>query len=382
MRETTELQATKKGLLGYLAQVQDGRRRQGRKYALVSLLGMLLLGAINGEQSLRGMWMWGQAHWENIREPLGFPGGDERKPQYGTVWNALAKVSLEEVVDTLQQWWADRGMEEEALSVDGKMLRGSKRRPDKGGIEMVAAALQEAGVVIAETMVEAGGSIEAALKLLKGLPLKDKVVTVDAGLHQRRLAQCVVEKGGGCLGQMKNNHGEVKDAIAVVLEEAAKRHPPAVVQSEKGHGRIERREYWWVKVDEALRTYLASEYGWADVRWCGVVRRRWRHLYESAWHEEQRLWTFSAGQGFPKVTPQALSMWARRHWHIENRTFWVLDVTYQEDQNHARRVGSMLHMIRNMAINVIRRQGFRYIPDGRRTATARPDRGLAWLRAQ
>jgi hypothetical protein len=32
-----------------------------------------------------------------------------------------------------------------------------------------------------------------------------------------------------------------------------------------------------------------------------------------------------------------------------------------------------------VALNVIRQQGFRYVPDGHRAASARPDRGLAWL---
>jgi hypothetical protein len=32
-----------------------------------------------------------------------------------------------------------------------------------------------------------------------------------------------------------------------------------------------------------------------------------------------------------------------------------------------------------VAITIIRQQGFRSIPDGHRAASARPDRGLAWL---
>ena len=381
MAETSTTQTTGKGLLDYLAQVKDGRREQGREYPLASLLGMLLLGAINGETSLRGMWVWGRAHWETIREPLGFPAKEGRKPQYGTVWNALSKVSLEEVEGAVRQWWMGWHTEGEVLDMDEKKLRGSKRRPDKGGVSMVASALQKAGVVIAATMVEGGDSIEAALSLLKGLPLEGRVVTVDAGLHQRRVVECIVEAGGACLGQVKGNHGEFEEAVAVAVGEAVQHREPDVVQTEKRHGRIERRQYWWVKVDETLRKYFAKEYGWGDVRWCGVIRRRWRRLYESAWHEEERLWTFSARQDFPAPTAEGLSLWARGHWHIENRTFWVLDVTYQEDRNHARRIGPVLHLLRNMAINVIRRRGFRYVPDGRRTAAARPDRGLAWLRA-
>ncbi|WP_160173284.1 hypothetical protein [Chloroflexus sp. MS-G] len=54
-------------------------------------------------------------------------------------------------------------------------------------------------------------------------------------------------------------------------------------------------------------------------------------------------------------------------------------MTYQEDRTHARTVGWPLHAIRCVAMNIIRRQGFRYIPDEHRAASARPDRGLVWL---
>lgn len=40
-----------------IAQVPDPRSRQGRMYPLAAILGMLLIGALEGEGSLRGMWM-------------------------------------------------------------------------------------------------------------------------------------------------------------------------------------------------------------------------------------------------------------------------------------------------------------------------------------
>jgi len=70
---------------------------------------------------------------------------------------------------------------------------------------------------------------------------------------------------------------------------------------------------------------------------------------------------------------RGLSRWVRGHWEIENGVF------YNEDRNNAHKVGRPLHAIRCAAINVIRLQGFQYIPDGHRAASAHPDRGLAWL---
>lgn len=49
-------------LLEKLHEVPDPRRREGKIYPLASLLGMLILAALNGESSLRGMLIWGQRH--------------------------------------------------------------------------------------------------------------------------------------------------------------------------------------------------------------------------------------------------------------------------------------------------------------------------------
>jgi len=183
-----------KGLLDYLAEVKDRRRAQGRVYPLGSLLGILLLAAINGEGSLRGMWLWARAHWDQLWDRLGFR--DERRPQYGTVWHALSQVSVEEIVEAVQRWWAEWGEPGGSLSIDGKTLRGSKRRSGEKGIESVVAVLQEVGVVIGATVADAEDPVEAALAILEGIPLEGRVVTVDAGLHQRRLVERVLEKGG------------------------------------------------------------------------------------------------------------------------------------------------------------------------------------------
>lgn len=57
----------------------------------------------------------------------------------------------------------------------------------------------------------------------------------------------------------------------------------------------------------------------------------------------------------------------------------MLDVTYGEDRNHARKIALPLSKLRCVALNMIRQMGFRYVPDGHRAAAARTDRGLAWF---
>lgn len=154
--------------------------------------------------------------------------------------------------------------------------------------------------------------------------------------------------------------------------------PPEYVEIEKRHGRVEKREYWWTASGE-LEAYLAQEYGWEGVKMCGRVRRQRQSLHSHSWTEIETHEVVYGSRSARLPTVEQCSQWLRGHWAIENRVFWVLDVTYGEDRNHARKTGLALSKLRCIALNVIRRLGYRYVPDGHRAAAARSDRGLTWL---
>lgn len=154
--------------------------------------------------------------------------------------------------------------------------------------------------------------------------------------------------------------------------------PPDYHDTHKRHGRVEEREYWWTASGE-LEAYLAREYGWEGVQLCGRVRRKRRPLEALEWTDIEEHVVVYGSRRAHLPDAERCSQWLRGHWEIENRVFWVLDVTYGEDRNHARKIALPLSKIRCMSLNLIRQQGFRYIPDGHRAAAALSDRGLSWL---
>jgi len=362
-----------KGLRTYLQGIPDPRRRQGRIYPLVSILMMLILAAVNGERSLRGMLVWAQQHWEQICGKLGME-WLVHPPVYGTLWRVLALLEMAQVEQVLSRWV--QGVGGEAISVDGKSLRGSRRREGLPALEVVVAAAQGIRIVLSREGVEEshGSGVEASPGDAPGGEGSDTGCRTESTGDR----QSDRRKRGAYLGVVKENHGEVREALleGIIAEKGAS--PPDIQEWNRRHGRMEVREYWWVEADEEMKTYLEQEFGWPEVRWYGRVRR-WRALLHSGEWSTKEVIVIYGKKGGPNPTPQQLSRWVRGHWEIENGVFWVLDVTYQEDRNHARKVGRPLHAIRCVALNVIRQQGFRYVPDGHRAASARPDRGLAWL---
>ncbi|MCK6628958.1 MAG: hypothetical protein L6R45_27735 [Anaerolineae bacterium] len=54
-------------------------------------------------------------------------------------------------------------------------------------------------------------------------------------------------------------------------------------------------------------------------------------------------------------------------------------MSYDEDRRHGRKITPALSLFRNLAINLLRQEGYTYIPDGWRDLASQPDRGLHLL---
>lgn len=178
-------------MLGRLRKVPDPRSRRGRIYPLVVILGMLLAGALEGEGSLRGMWMRGRKYWQALTECLEVLGLPD-PPCLSAVWYVLTKVDVGALGEAMSGW---AGEGEEAASVDGKHLRGSKRKGEEA-LRVMAMAGHRLRQVLAQRPVEGGDEVAAAVMLLSEAPLAGRVVSMDAGLMERPVVKRVVEKGG------------------------------------------------------------------------------------------------------------------------------------------------------------------------------------------
>lgn len=192
-----ELEAEKGSVIDGLSRVHDPRRREGRRYRLPGLIGMLLLAAVHGETSLRGMWLWGCSQWERIAGSLDL-WGTKGPPAYGTVWGLMARVDANELGQVLGS--ASATGAETAYSVDGKVLRGSRRETEPA-LQVVTAVGHSYHGVLAQQEVNEGDTVEAAVALLCKMPLAGKIVSLDAGLLQRSVAKTIEEKGGPTSGQ-------------------------------------------------------------------------------------------------------------------------------------------------------------------------------------
>jgi hypothetical protein len=225
------------------------------------MLGLVLLGTLHGQSSLRGIWVWAQQHWPQLWQPLGFR--SPRFPALTTLWSLLARLEsarLEQITSGWLEAWLDSPAE--AISGDGKVLRGS-RRDEQVGIHLVTLVHQRLGVVLGQQQVSGGdGELGALLRFCRQVSLAGRTLTLDAGLLQGGITRVVPKRGGAYLGVVKLNQREIKAVLDEWIHEAVivaeQRRVADASTREKSRGRLEERELWVTSAGE-LAAYLAHE---------------------------------------------------------------------------------------------------------------------------
>ena len=82
-----------------------------------------------------------------------------------------------------------------------------------------------------------------------------------------------------------------------------------------------------------------------------------------------------------EATAAQLLAFTRQHWHIENKSHWVRDVTFDEDRSQVR-TGSLpqvMATLRNTVISLLRATGETNIAKALRHYAACPDESLVLI---
>lgn len=179
------------------AQIPDWR--ENPRYPLPGLLTLICLAMLCGCNGIRAIERFAQMHRWTLPERLGFR--REKMPKYGMIRRTLLNVD-EEAFGRVVAAWGNTvlnlyGKEKlPAVAIDGKTVRGT-RDDELPAIELVAALNHELQVVLGQVEVPEGtNEIPTVQTLLEDLVLEGRVVTVDALLTQREIADTVREKGG------------------------------------------------------------------------------------------------------------------------------------------------------------------------------------------
>jgi DDE_Tnp_1-associated/Transposase DDE domain len=219
-------------LAAALATVPDPRRPYGWRpthapVSLVALLQVTVAATLCGARSLYAIAQWAEERRQDdpaLLEALGVPPG--RRPCVATLHRVFKGLDICAFEAALGAWLTATGVAgTEPIAVDGKTLRGIHGEAIPG-VHLVAAYTHNAGAILGQ--LRSGGKgheIAAAKELLAAVPLAGRLVTTDALLTQREVAQQVVDGGGDYLLPVKDNqptlHADLQAAFSPLAGDGA-----------------------------------------------------------------------------------------------------------------------------------------------------------------
>ena len=338
-----------KGCLKMLKSVPDPRIDRQKRHRLSDILAIAVLTYMSGGDGFRDMERYGRKHAARLREFLELKNG---VPSHDTFRRVLSMVrpAVLGVCVRLWQRAAAGSLKGVCVSLDGKAVR---RACAKGGVAPVVetAWVDGADVPLGEMRVASKeNEIVAIPKLLATLSLEGAVVTIDAIGCQKEIARAIRAAKAHYLLPLKDNQPTMHDEALMFMEDLVASGAKALTFSrhvDKGHGRVEVRKVWHS----------------SDVAWF-ADRAEWKDLAGFVMVETVR--TVNGVEGKPERRCFITSLEAdaktfrklvRRHWGVENRLHWVLDVVFLEDQCRARtgHAPENCSALRKIALTLLRR---------------------------
>lgn len=383
MECTTEVVFDVGSLYAHFQQLEDRRKPRGVRYQLVTILVMMVIAKLCGEDTPSGIADWVKHRAEQFIEMLKLK--RRTMPHHSTYRRISEDVidaeELEQVVSTVLSGKKFFG-KQVLLSMDGKVLRGTLDE-SQNGTYLLAAYLPSEGVVLMEVAVGGkGGEIPGAAKLLNMVDLREKVVMGDAMHTQRAVSIQIVEAGGDYIWFAKGNQPEMEENIHLWFEPEPDPIPgmgrlpkdfETAKEVSKGHGRLEERT---LMVSSQLKDFL----DWPYLEQVFQLERRFLST-KTGEVQEQLVYGFTS-LSREEITPQKLLKKIRSYWGIENGLHYRRDVTLHEDRMHLSNgnAAQVMACLNNLVIGlVLGKTNFAYLPHARRYFDAQPAQAFALI---
>jgi predicted transposase YbfD/YdcC len=371
---TSELTIDSGSLYSHFIKMKDKRKKRGVRYQLPTLLLLIVLAKICGEDKPYGIADWVEGRKEILLEVLQLK--HPRLPDHSTYERILASHAPE-IDEIISGYLGQLPAVEQSqiITLDGKTERGTITAKDRFGVHLLSAYLPEAGIVLKQLPVEKDkeNEIVVAPQLLASLNLEEKVVLGDAMQTQRALSSQIVDAGGEYVWIAKDNQPKTREAIELLFspQKSARGQgcPPmdfATAQTtEKAHGRLEERR---ITVSRMLNEYV----DWPSVQQVFKLERRFTYASSGKVHHEIQygLTSLNAEQ----ASPERLLELIRAEWGIENGLHYRRDVTFREDKTRmtCKHKARAMACINNLIIALFCKQGFSNHARARRFYDANP----------
>ena len=225
-------------LFAALSRLSDPRMRRGIRHPYSGVLALTFLGLLCRQSDFATIARWAKAHWELLRQPLGFT--RPYAPHQTTLIRITARFSLAQFQDALCQWLSEflRDTPPTTAAVDGKT---SKQGYDADGdpIHILNVFAHDLRVCLAQWAVGNDKKTEPeVLKAHLGERFAAwpslKLLTGDALFCQRPLAEQIIAAGRDYILAVKDNQPDLHETLQTAFANATPDSAAARTVEKKG----------------------------------------------------------------------------------------------------------------------------------------------------
>lgn len=339
-------------IIDHFTELEDPRIDRHKRHSLIDIIVLTVCAVVSGAETWEDIEDYGRYKEEWLTRFLALPHGI---PSHDTIRRLFIRLDPKALQQSFLSWIETirEVTDGDVIAIDGKTLRRSAdAAKGKSALHMISAWGAANGLVLGQVRTEDhSNEITAIPALLDLLKVKGAIVTIDAAGCQTDIAGRIRKKKADYVLAVKGNQETLREDARFAFEgieqkDLDDRWVDYDKTVDKGHGRIEIREYY--HTDEIAWSERIKEFPGAQS--FGMVRS-----------------TRIIGEKQTTVTRYYISSLAmnakqfghavRTHWSVENNLHWTLDMTFREDDSRMREgySGENFAMMRRIALSLAKR---------------------------
>lgn len=360
------------GLIDALEYIEDPRSRLGRQHSLVSILGIAAGAMLSGAQSFKAIGDWSKQL--STRQLGKLRCRKKTPPSLTTIKETIYRIDTEQFDQVIYSWLSKLALtntKAKCLSIDGKVLRGSrKNHPKKNAVQLLSALLHKERITVSQRQIaNKTNEIPMVNKLLEDIEdLSETCVTLDALHCQKETMKYINRRRGSYVITVKENQKNFLSAIKETFELFEGSYASIATEKNNGHGRNESRNVASIDISPED----AETLGFESVRQIAKVDRS--ATIKSLKKSRSETAYLVSNKNTAELTAAEMLVISRGHWQIENSSHHVRDVTMKEDHSQIRTESAprVMATFRNLTIGILRVGGEENIASGIRQNAWKP----------
>lgn len=311
--------------------MEDPRRtcKGNLKHQLVDIIFLVVSAVVSGCNDWETIEVFGESQLSWLRKYYPYKNGIPSHDTLNRVFSSLDPKEFGEKFILWTQEICDLS-DNEVVAIDGKTIRRSyDNNKGQAALHIVSAYAEKNRICLGQVQTaEKSNEITAIPELLGLLFLKKATVTIDAMGCQKAILDKIREKKADYVIAVKNNQKSLYEQLEKLFTITKTASQDEFLNND--HGRVELRKCF--AIDDF--TFFDESEEWAGIK--SVVKVETERYVKST-----RKSTVETRYYISSHTAKAsqLNQIVRRHWAVENKLHWMLDVVFQED-NSRRRAGN------------------------------------------